>query len=377
MSTDPMVPHEEFRQRTALVQRAMAERGVDLLILDQSEKCYYLLGYDIAETLYRACLVPAAGEPVMVLRKVDMGPCEEKTWIEDVVGFDDWDDPVEVIARVVRGKGWPAATVGVEKMSYNLPVARYEKLCAAFSGSRVVDFPGVLDALMWRKSPAEIACLTRSCGIADATFRYLVENLEPGLSSRDLAAMAAERSVRLGADSGPIGRITVANDDRHLHANLKTDPIGPGDVVHIELVPKYEGYSARIMRPVLVGADDPERALKAERIVSVQDRQFAAMRPGVAARDVDAVIRDGMKAEGLKESYTNISGYTVGYYPLYSCRASDFSRVFRPVDEWLLEAGMTFHMYTSVDGLAFSETVVVTETGMERLTRTERRLFRV
>ena len=62
MSTDPMVPHEEFRQRTALVQRAMAERGVDLLILDQSEKCYYLLGYDIAETLYRACLVPAAGE---------------------------------------------------------------------------------------------------------------------------------------------------------------------------------------------------------------------------------------------------------------------------------------------------------------------------
>ena len=377
MSSDPIVPHGEFRQRTAAVQRAMAERGIDLLVLDQSEKCYYLLGYSIAETFYRACVVPATGEPVMVLRKMDVGPCEERTWIDGVIGFDDWDDPVEVLARVVREKGWPAATIGVEKTSYNLSVARYESLCAAFTGSRVVDFPDVLDGLMSRKSAAEIACLSHSCGIADGTFRYLVEALRPGLSSRDLAAMAAEKSIRLGADSGPIGRITVANDDRHLHANLKTNPIKPGDVVHIELVPKYEGYSARIMRPVLVGAADPERAAKAERIVSVQDRQFAAMRPGVAAKDVDAVIRDGLRAEGLKESYPNISGYTVGYYPLYACRASDFSRVFRPVDDWLLEAGMTFHMYTSVDGLAFSETVVVTETGMERLTKTERRLFRV
>jgi Xaa-Pro aminopeptidase len=377
MPTDPFVPHEEFRQRTAAVQRAMAERGIDLLILDQSEKCYYLLGYSIAETFYRACLVPATGEPVMVLRKMDVGPCEERTWIDGVIGFDDWDDPIEVIARVVGDKGWPVATIGVEKMSYNLPAGRYEALCAAFAGSRMCDFPDVLDALMWRKSPSEIACLARACEITDATFRYLVDNLAPGLSSRDLAAMAAERSIRLGADSGPIGRITVANDDRHLHANLKTDPIEPGNVVHIELVPKYEGYSARIMRPVLLGGPDPERAAKAERIVAVQDRQLAAMRPGVAASDIDAIIRDGLKAEGLKESYSNISGYTLGYYALYPCRASDFSRVFSPRDQWLLQSGMAFHMYTSVDGLAFSETVVITETGMERLTKTERRMFRV
>ena len=37
---------------------------------------------------------------------------------------------------------------------------------------------------------------------------------------------------------------------------------------------------------------------------------------------------------------------------------------------------MTFHMYTSaVAGIAFSETVLVTDDGPERLTKTERKLF--
>lgn len=36
---------------------------------------------------------------------------------------------------------------------------------------------------------------------------------------------------------------------------------------------------------------------------------------------------------------------------------------------------MVFHMYTGACGMAFSETVLVTEGGAERLTLLERRLF--
>jgi Xaa-Pro dipeptidase len=36
---------------------------------------------------------------------------------------------------------------------------------------------------------------------------------------------------------------------------------------------------------------------------------------------------------------------------------------------------MVFHMYTSARGVSLSETVLVTDTGAERLTHTERRLF--
>ena len=58
-------------------------------------------------------------------------------------------------------------------------------------------------------------------------------------------------------------------------------------------------------------------------------------------------------------------------------RTSDFTRLFTAEADWRLEAGMVFHMYASADaGVAFSETVLVTDGGSERLTRTERRLLR-
>ena len=70
-------------------------------------------------------------------------------------------------------------------------------------------------------------------------------------------------------------------------------------------------------------------------------------------------------------------GYTLGYYFEQAPRTSDFTRLFTADADWRLESGMTFHMYASAEaGVAFSETVLVTDRGPERLTRAERRLFR-
>jgi Xaa-Pro dipeptidase len=130
------------------------------------------------------------------------------------------------------------------------------------------------------------------------------------------------------------------------------------------------------MRPTVIGPPDPARAEVARRLVEVQDEQLGAMKPGAAARDVDRVCRDGVLRAGLRERYDNITGYTLGYYgAVLPPRTSDFTRAFHPAATWVLEPGMVFHMYTSARGLSFSETVLVTEDGAERLTRLERRLF--
>jgi len=148
-----------------------------------------------------------------------------------------------------------------------------------------------------------------------------------------------------------------------------------GDILHMELVPQVRGYSARIMRPTVIGAPSANQADAARRLVEIQDRQLAAMKPGAVAGEVDRICRDGVLAAKLEDRYENATGYTLGYYAPWSPRTSDFTRLFIPTASWVLEGGMVFHMYVSAAGLSFSETVLVTEGGAERLTQSERVLF--
>jgi Xaa-Pro aminopeptidase len=87
------------------------------------------------------------------------------------------------------------------------------------------------------------------------------------------------------------------------------------------------------------------------------------------------VFSDRIRSPKIR--YRNISGYSLGYYQHFTCRSSDFSYTFRPNDRWKLRENMVLHMYTVGKGLAFNETVVVTEDGGERLTRTPRKLLSV
>jgi Xaa-Pro dipeptidase len=107
----------------------------------------------------------------------------------------------------------------------------------------------------------------------------------------------------------------------------------------------------------------------------LQDRQIAALKPGARAAEVDAILREGVVAAGLRDGYDNITGYTLGLYGDAGPRTSDFTRILHPGADWRIEAGMVFHIYASAGGAALSESVLVTDTGPELLTHLPRGLL--
>ena len=369
----------EYDTRVQHVRQAMHARGIDLLLVDQTEFLAYLTGFAISENMYRACLLPLEGEPIAILRAVDRTPFEESSWLthEQTVGFADWEDPVEVLAATVKTHGWDAKRIGIDEESYCMPLRRFKKLQGRLPEASFVDFSGVLERLRARKSAEEIAYLRRASEVADAAFADIIEVAHEGSTSRDAAATAHTSYIKHGADSIRPGIFTVGEGDSFLHGGLSDRPLRRGEVLHVELVPTVKGYGARLMRPALVGAPDPQRVAIARRLLEIQDRQFEAMGPNKHAAEIDAIARSSVLEAGLRADYVNITGYTLGYYPASTPRTSDFTRVFHPRVDWVLESGMVFHMYVSAAGIAFSETVLVTDTGIELLTRSPRKMFQI
>lgn len=354
----------------------MRARELDLLLIDQTEFLAWLCGFSISENMYRACILPLDGEPIMVLRAVDLGPFLENSWVTENVAFADWEDPVQVVAAAITRHGWQRAHVGLDEDSYCMPLRRFKQLRAALPELRFGDFSGVLEQLRARKSPQEIAYLRRASEIGDLALVAALEASGEGRSARDAAAAVHRVFMAEGADTSRAGIITYGTGDSFLHGNLHSHPIQRGNVLHLELLPLVNGYSARLMRPAVVGPAG-ERAALAQQLLEIQDRQFAAMAPGRSAGEIDAIAREAILAAGLRKDYLNITGYTLGHFPLSTPHTSDFSRVFLPDSTWVLQPDMVFHMYVSAAGVAFSETVRITETGCELLTRAPRKLFEI
>lgn len=366
---------EEYAARLQAARRFMREREIDVLLVDQTEFLFYLTGFGPSENRYRVCVVPLDGEPIMLLRSIDEPPFLEQTWLADYVGFADWEDPVGVLAAVLRKRGWADARLGIDEDSYCLPPRRFRAMREALPKAQFKDFSGVLEKLRARKSPREIEYIRQAARIADLAMHEAIAAAGEGRTERDAAAAASFAFVRHGADSGRTGPITAGTGWGFLHGHLHDRPMAPGDILHMELIPSVCGYSARVMRPTVIkrGSDEQHRA--AQRLVAIQDEQIAAMRPGAAAKDIDRICREQVLGAGLRQTYDNITGYTLGYYPPSTPRTSDFTRIFLPTSEWLLEEGMVFHIYASAWGIAFSETVLVTADGSERLTKTDRKMF--
>jgi Xaa-Pro dipeptidase len=354
----------------------MRQSAVDVMLIDDCESLAYFTGYDTTLNRYRACIVPRDAAPTMVLRTLDAAPFRERAWFDSCETFGDHEDALEKVAATLRRQGFAAAAVGFDSGSHALTVDSLERLKLALPQARFVAMRDVPRELRLIKSPAEIAYLRTAARILDQVVGEIINVAEAGVTPRDIRALAARRLVELGTDPAHLGYVSVAARDwNFLHMPPAERGLERDDVLHFELVSRYRGYEARLMRCVAIGGAAPELESAAKQLIGLQDKQLATMKPGAVARDVDAVLRNGVLAARLRADYPNVTGYTLGYYSPVPIRSSDFTRCFTPEAQWRLEAGMVFHMYTSARGVSLSETVLVTDTGAERLTHTERRLF--
>ncbi|WP_192360310.1 M24 family metallopeptidase [Mesorhizobium mediterraneum] len=365
----------EIQSRVEKLRAELRARNLDALLIDDFEAMAYYLSYETGVSFYRAGLIPTEGEAFFVLRSLDVAPLREGTWIEDIVGFPDWEQPEAAVAGKIRQRGFDRARIGIDLTSHALTVQTFEALKRELPHVEFVNVDGLPRKLLKLKSKPEIEKLRKASAINDATMQEIVEAVKPGFTEREAVSMTVEAFVRRGGDpAAPYGVITVAKGWDFLHGHLHDTPLQQGDVLHLELMPFFQGYSSRMMRCVVLGDVTPELDAISKKMIELQDKQIAAMKPGAVAKDIDRIMRQGALEAGLRENYTNITGYTIGYSSDRHVR-SDFTWVFLPNSEWVLDEGMVFHMYTSGGGIAISETVLVGPNGGERLTKMERRLF--
>jgi ectoine hydrolase len=376
------VEPDEYAGRLRRVRAAMAARDFGALVVTDPANLFYLTGYDAWSFYTPQCLVvPADGEPHLFARAMDAAgagfTCNLRAeqihgYPEDLVHRPDL-HPFDWIAITARELIPPTADVGIEGDSHFFSARAYLALAAGLPSNRLVDSAELVNWVRLVKSPHELGQLRIAGRIATQAMRIALDQLQPGRRQCDLVAeiLAAQAigTPEHGGDYPAIVPLLPTGDAAGTPHLTWTDRLfKPGEATTIELAGVFGRYHAPLARTVMLG-DPPQRLGNAAKVVAESmQAALGAIRPGVRGSAVHSAFNAVIAAHGMvKESRIGYS-IGIGYPPDWGERTVSL----RPGENTELAAGMAFHvilgMWMDGWGYELSEPVVVTPTGVERLT---------
>lgn len=381
VSFEPAFPREEYDARLAETRRRMDERGIDVLVVVDPANINYLTGYD-AWSFYtpQALVVPASGDMLFYLRAMDRAGVLLQTSLTDdrVRGFPEDHvqqpdrHPMEWIAADLRRSGLGRGTVAVEMDAYYHSPRAHAALVAGLPDARVIDDELLVSWIRAVKSPAELELMRRAARITEGVVAAGLDAVRPGVRQCDAVAAIYDAQVR--GTNGTGGEYTAfvpmlpsGPGTATPHLTWSDRPFQVGEATVLELGACHRRYHCPLARTVYLG-EPPRRLTDAVEVVEEGlEAALGAVAPGNTCESVEAAWRAVIARHGLsKESRI---GYSVGlgYPPDWG----EHTMSLRQGDRTELRPNMTFHMILGMwmDGWGFeiSETIAVTETGVETL----------
>ena len=379
----------EYAARLAKIRQEMLRRGLDLLIVNDVANQHYITGYD-GWSFYtpQVVLVPLAGEPVWIGRAMDAAGGRLTAWMaaENIVGFPEDHvqrpdrHPMDWIGRWIVERGWGTGRIGIELEAYYYSPKAHARLTAAMPNAVFVDADLLVNWIRAVKSAAEIAYLRQGARLAEAAVRTAFEVIAPGV--RECDAIAAIQTAQYAGQPDHAGDITalpptiLAGENAGApHLMWSDRRFELGDTVALELAGACRRYTAGLARTLQLGLKPPKVARVEQAVLEGMDAVLDAMKPSVLAHDVEAAWRRAIARHGLRKE--SRIGYSIGV--AYPPDWGEHTISLREDDPTVLAPGHVLHailgMWMDGWGIEISETILVTPTGCETLTRFPREIF--
>ncbi|MDT8344472.1 MAG: Xaa-Pro peptidase family protein [Thermohalobaculum sp.] len=368
--------HAEFDDRMARTRAAMAERGLDSLMLFAPESQYWLTGYDTFGFCFFQCLVVSADEVVLLTRSADLRQAELTSTIRDIRVWKDraGADPSEDLAGILSELGVLGGRIGWETATQGLTHANGRRVEARIGAlASLVDASDLMGRLRLVKSPAEIAYVRRAAELADAAFDAAVGATRPGATEGDVLAAMHDVIFRGGGDY-PANEFIVGSGEHALLCRYQAGrrTFGTDDQLNLEWAGTYRHYHAANFKTVVVGRPRPQHVSMHAAAFDALMACEEALRPGRPMAEVFDAHARVLDAAGLGAHRLNACGYSLG--PRFAPSWME-DQMFYEGAPTLMEPGMVFflHMILMDSGtqtaMCLGRTSLVTEGAAEPLSR--------
>ena len=386
---------EVYKKKVRTIQREMSKQGLDGVICFKPQNTFFLSSFN--PILYShpvVTIVPAAGDPVLLVHSLRASHSKDEAAIEDIRLFGMWadqkpiaNDAYSAISIIFEDLKLKSKVIGYE--GDFISVSQYEKIKVATSAGELRDVSELMKSSRNIKDEYEICLLKLSSYLTNIGMKAAIENIR---KSEIEASISAEIAMRRAwsKDLGEFEVSSFGNTEGGIVSALWSYsnsgyrvPYGcecPGNRVPMDgevclpvVWAAIGGYHSENERTIIIGKlpDNYEKAYMA--MLKGRKKGFEAVREGVTAGEVYEKCVESFLEAGFGDFLPGRVGHGLGLslheHPSLS---KDSTLVLKEGMVITIEPGLVFSGWGST---RHSDTVVVRKNGAEILTETDEELL--
>lgn len=289
-------------RRIERVQEALQQHGIDAYLILTHDDYIYLFGEDRFQP---RGIIPASGKAIVVCFAGEEQELKESLQVDDVRLFasvgQQIKDVVTVMHEVTGHKD--KIRVGVQ-MGFFTPAFLLNMFQRANPQVQVTDIAPVMDPLRLVKDQTELDTVQRACEIAEIGMMAARQTLKAGISENDAAA-EIEYAMRKSGGHGTATPVFVNSGPRSgwLHGTASDRIIQSGDLIVVDVVPRYRGYCANLCRTFVVGQPSETQIKMHNTYTAAQTAAVSTMMPGTKMKVVDESAKSVFEKNGFGQYY--------------------------------------------------------------------------
>ena len=326
---DTPIPAAEIRHRCSQLQLSLQQNNIDAGFIVQRVDLLYFSGTAQNGALY----VPAHGDPLLFIKRY-FPRARKESPLEQVFAIQSVRDIPNLISKYQDRQ---AKNLGLEFDV--MPVAEFRFFEKLFPRQQLVDISSIILDIRKIKSVWDIQQMERTAEMSAATFDYMRQVLNPGMTEMEFASLYEAFARKAGHAgqvrvrnyqtegyswhvlSGPNGSmIGVLDSPASGMGSSHAFPCGAGkrkigsrDPIMFDFASVRNGYHMDETRMFVIGKMPPDAYAASQAAIAIQQELLASIRPGMCAHDLYRQSLKTAKAMGFKDSYLGVHGHQVSF----------------------------------------------------------------
>ena len=290
---------QDYLARQEKARKLMGEKGINALWIEGgiNMQYYFDVRWWMSERVFGAVL-PVRGDPVWICPGFE-GPragelirfgTEVRTWKEH-------ESPYTLLADVFKSLPVPAKRVAIDPNVRNFVVHGLRQE----TNAELMDGSGVINWCRGIKTEKELAYMDLANNITKKAYQWAFSQVEAGMTPGDLKSMIAGGHVQMGTTGGAMtlfGPISAFP-----HGSMEQPELKDGDIILVDGGCSIEGYRSDVTRTIVLGKPTDKQNKVFGIVHKAHAAAMDAVKPGVAAGDIDLAARKVIENSGYGPEY--------------------------------------------------------------------------